>query len=221
MPSAELAEEAAWALAELAELEPMALVPACRRLLDRHAGCGPLWWLAAHVLTAADAAEAAVACAMALEDDPTPQVVESVLAGAGRVVRRGALSDVAGADAVVVQADALGTAADGGHAGAVVDAGAARLVASAAQLGVAVWLVAGVGCTLPPRLWRAVLDRLDERPAEATGMSTYGAAGPVVLGLDAVSQVIGPSGSEPVVVALRRPTCGEPAELLGNWQRLP
>ena len=46
-PPAVLAAEAAWALGDLALHEETAVLPACRRLLDRHPGCGPLWWVAA------------------------------------------------------------------------------------------------------------------------------------------------------------------------------
>jgi len=43
-----LAQEAAAALAGCAE-DPRALVMACRRLLERQATAGPVWWLAARV----------------------------------------------------------------------------------------------------------------------------------------------------------------------------
>ena len=52
-----LAAEAAWTLAELAEAEPAALLTACRRLLERHPDCGPLWWTAARLVSADDALE--------------------------------------------------------------------------------------------------------------------------------------------------------------------
>ncbi len=46
-----VARQAASALAGIAG-EPAAVVTACRRLIDRQPSCGPLWWLAARVLTA-------------------------------------------------------------------------------------------------------------------------------------------------------------------------
>jgi hypothetical protein len=35
-------------------LDPSGLVVACRRIVERHPTCGPLWWLCAELLTAAD-----------------------------------------------------------------------------------------------------------------------------------------------------------------------
>lgn len=48
-----LTREAANALLGFSD-DPAGLVTACRRLIDRHAGCGPLWWLAARALCAGD-----------------------------------------------------------------------------------------------------------------------------------------------------------------------
>ncbi|MGH9295606.1 MAG: hypothetical protein ACRD0B_09770, partial [Acidimicrobiales bacterium] len=50
-----IAIEAAWTLAELATIEPSALVTACRRLIEHHPECGPLWWVSAHLVVADDA----------------------------------------------------------------------------------------------------------------------------------------------------------------------
>lgn len=55
-PSA-LVSEAAAALAGFGD-DPVGMVTACRRLVDRHPSVGPLWWLAARVLTAGEMAEA-------------------------------------------------------------------------------------------------------------------------------------------------------------------
>ncbi|MDP9070512.1 MAG: hypothetical protein M3N68_04370 [Actinomycetota bacterium] len=55
-PSA-LVREAAGALAGFGH-DPVGLVTACRRLVDRHPAVGPVWWLAARVLTAGETAEA-------------------------------------------------------------------------------------------------------------------------------------------------------------------
>lgn len=51
--------------------DPSGLVTACKRILERHPTVGPLWWLAAHVLTAADPDEAAWRCVEQISDDPT------------------------------------------------------------------------------------------------------------------------------------------------------
>jgi len=52
-PAELLVRETAGALAALG-FDPPGLVTACRRILDRHPVSGPLWWLAARVLTASD-----------------------------------------------------------------------------------------------------------------------------------------------------------------------
>lgn len=39
-------------------LDPAGLVVACRRIVERHPTCGPLWWLCARLLTAPDPARA-------------------------------------------------------------------------------------------------------------------------------------------------------------------
>jgi hypothetical protein len=71
-PAASLASEAAWTLGELAEAEPTALLTACRRLLDRHPACGPLWWVSARLAAADDPVEVARAAADELCSDTTP-----------------------------------------------------------------------------------------------------------------------------------------------------
>jgi len=72
-----LARDAASALATFAA-EPAALVTACRRLVDRQPTCGPVWWVAARVLAAADPAREAWQAGHDLATDATV----SVLAGA-------------------------------------------------------------------------------------------------------------------------------------------
>jgi hypothetical protein len=64
LPHTELASEAAAALAALGG-DPRGMVPACRRLLDRHPEVGPLWWTCARMLAADDP----VAEAQAIQDD--------------------------------------------------------------------------------------------------------------------------------------------------------
>ena len=49
-----LVRETATALAGVVADEPVGVVPASRRLVDRHLTTGPMWWLVARVLTAAD-----------------------------------------------------------------------------------------------------------------------------------------------------------------------
>lgn len=71
-PAASLASEAAWTLGELAQQEPTALLTACRRLLDRHPACGPLWWVSARLAAADDPVEVARRAAAELCSDTTP-----------------------------------------------------------------------------------------------------------------------------------------------------
>lgn len=74
-----LAREAAEALAEAAEIEPAGTLPACRRLVERHPECGPVWWLSARVLAAGDPPSAARQAALELEDDRTARVLAAAL----------------------------------------------------------------------------------------------------------------------------------------------
>jgi hypothetical protein len=74
-----LAREAATALAEIAEADPAGLVPACRRLVERHLTSGPVWWVSARVLSAADPAEAALSAAVDLEEDQTDRHLAALL----------------------------------------------------------------------------------------------------------------------------------------------
>lgn len=76
--------EAAGALRGLGN-DPAGLVVACRRLVEKHPTCGPLWWLCAHIVTAAE--PYAVACRLAgeLQADTTPEVLAGVLPAEARV----------------------------------------------------------------------------------------------------------------------------------------
>jgi hypothetical protein len=65
-----LAIEAADALAGFAS-EPASLVVACRRVLAHHRSCGPLWWVCARILAAADPFTGAREATRLLESDRT------------------------------------------------------------------------------------------------------------------------------------------------------
>ncbi len=82
--AASLAVEAAEALADLAR-EPRALVPACRRLLEFHPSAGPLWWVCAEILAAADPAAAARRSARLLVEDPSAEELAGELPGGARI----------------------------------------------------------------------------------------------------------------------------------------
>jgi hypothetical protein len=74
-----VAREAAYALGQVAETDQPGLVPACRRLIDRHVTSGPLWWLSARVLADPDPSSAARLAAEELDDDVTDRVLARAL----------------------------------------------------------------------------------------------------------------------------------------------
>jgi hypothetical protein len=197
-----LAAEAAWALADLAVREGPAVLPACRRLLDRHPGCGPMWWVAARILTAGDPVDEGERCGDALESDETDELLDEAVPAGARVVRRGGVGEVASADIVVVQVDAIGPG------GMVVDGDVLGLLEAARVVEVPVWVEAGVGRILPPRLWGALSAKVAATPASHSG---------VVVGLTGVERVAGPSGVQSLRLALAGTDCPEPPELLAPW----
>jgi hypothetical protein len=79
-----LVQESVGALAGLGD-DPGSLLLSVRRLLSRHPACGPLWALAATMLTSPDAARDGWALASRLEDDPTPRELAKALPDDGRV----------------------------------------------------------------------------------------------------------------------------------------
>lgn len=76
--------EAAAALAGLGD-DPGGLVLSCKRLVERHPTSGPLWWLCARLLGAADARAEAWRCADAVSEDTTPAHLAAVLPEGGVV----------------------------------------------------------------------------------------------------------------------------------------
>ena len=92
-----VAREAAMALAEVAEVDPVGIVPACRRLVERHLTSGPVWWMAARVLSAADPSDAAVRAAVELEADRTERHLAAALPDSATVVVIGWPEATAGA----------------------------------------------------------------------------------------------------------------------------
>lgn len=108
-------------------------------------------------------------------------------AALGKVTRRASL--------VLLEAHALGPD------GAVCAPGSAAVVEAARAAGNPVWLVAGVGRTLPRPLFDALLARIDERVAER-------------LPLDAFDEVAGPGGLVATRLAAGRARCPVASELL-------
>jgi hypothetical protein len=197
-----LASEAAWALGDLALHEEAALVPACRRLLDRHPGCGPLWWVAARVLTAGDPVDEAERCADALDTDPTAELLEEELSAVTRSVRHGGVGDVAGAEVVVIEVEAIGPG------GMVVDPDDAGLIEAARSVEVPLWVQAGVGRVMPGGIWEAMARRVGASHIRRTG---------AVVTLDGVDRVAGADGLQTLPTALAGGGCPEPAALLARW----
>lgn len=74
-----LAVEAALTISELAAEDPAAVVTACRRLIESHVTSGPLWWVAATLLSAPDAHEVGSKLADELLEDPTADLLASLL----------------------------------------------------------------------------------------------------------------------------------------------
>ncbi|MGH9139217.1 MAG: hypothetical protein ACRD0G_19585 [Acidimicrobiales bacterium] len=84
-PQGALVRETAAALGSLG-FDPAGLVTACRRVLDRHPASGPLWWLAARMLTAVDAPDdEGWRCAADLANDPTARELAHALPEAATV----------------------------------------------------------------------------------------------------------------------------------------
>lgn len=69
-PPDDVVREAAASLAGFAD-DPVSLVTACRRLIDRHPANGAIWWLCARTLLAADPADEAWRCHSEFHADPT------------------------------------------------------------------------------------------------------------------------------------------------------
>jgi hypothetical protein len=74
-----VAAEAADALVEMARIQPAGLVPACRRLIERHVAAGPVWWLSARMLRDEDPVAAGRRAAAELQDDPTARHLADAL----------------------------------------------------------------------------------------------------------------------------------------------
>ncbi len=81
----DLVSEAAHALGSFAG-DPAGVVPAARRLVARHPGVGPLWWMCSRVLVAADPAEEGWRTSMEIEGDDTAAILAAALPDEARVL---------------------------------------------------------------------------------------------------------------------------------------
>lgn len=143
--AARMVGETATALGSLGN-DPAMLVVAVRRILERHAAVGPMWWMCAHLLVAGDVYERAWDLADELADDPTADRVADELA---RVE--------AGDEPTVV---VLAAGSPDVQLVPPKQAAAARVAAAA---GDPVWLVTPVGTCLPTRYVQAVAAAAGER----------------------------------------------------------
>jgi hypothetical protein len=241
-----LAREAAAALAGCAD-DPRALVLACRRLVERQPASGPLWWLAARVVAAADAGTEAWMSAELLREDMTPAVVAASLPedavltvlgwpeqvtetlrrrGDARVLVVDVLGDGsplvaalgrAGSDASLVPEAGIGAAVAAStlvllDASAVGPGGFLAVTGSHAAAAVAyteqipVWVVAGVGRTLPNRLWGALVDRV-------TALGDPWDSDWEIVPLGLATAVVGPDGPLSPSDALELVDCPDAPEL--------
>ncbi len=248
-PQQLLVEETAAALTSFG-FDPQGLVTACRRMIARQPGSGPLVWLAARMLTAADPRDEAQAAVGEMEADTTgdrlcralpadatvcvlgwPDIIDGALLargdlevlvvdvmgeGSGLVQRlwradveatdvplSGLGAAVAEADLVVLEAAAVGPT------DALALPGSRAAAAVARHAGTPVWLVAGVGRHLPPRMWDGVCARtLTDEPWDRDSE---------VLPLGLVTHLVGPDGPESVADGRQRVDCPIVPELFGTW----
>lgn len=75
----ELVAETASALRHLGA-DPANLLLTCRRIVEKHPACGPLWWLCAELLTALEPRDTIRRCVDRVRDDATPSHLAGHLA---------------------------------------------------------------------------------------------------------------------------------------------
>ena len=229
-----LVREAAYALADFA-YDPMELLTACKRLVERRPACGPLVWVCARILSGSDPVAEAYDCVAALQRDRTvaelagqiPSEASVLAVGLSEAIREAALLrpdldlmvvEPSGAgdpsvcrsdrtvDLVILEADVVG---DGE---ALLRSGTCEAALAAKQReGTPVWLVAGLGRVLLDQMWTGARD-LALRDQEDRG----GFVGLEVVSLDCVDIVVGPSGPHPVSELRFRRECPIVPELVSD-----
>lgn len=160
------------------------LVVACRRLLERHPACGPLWWVTATALTSADPAVGLLHTLGALDDDPTADLLDLE----------------ASLDPGAVPVDAWAAGRDG------ILASTSAAHAAAEALAAAQPVLVGVGALrlLAPAVWQAAVERLDALPRPPA----------MVVAWTDASRVIGPGGPTTPEGVLSGVACPVARELL-------
>jgi hypothetical protein len=127
-------------------------------------------------------------------------------------VRSGGIAEVASAEVVLVEVNAIG------ESEMLVPASRSSLLRAAEVAGTPLWVESGVGRFLPPKLWGALLDRLGTKTRSGHGVVESSAD--VVESLDRVELVIGPEGAGPVADPgswADEDRCPEPPELTSGW----
>jgi len=145
--AARMVGETATALGSLGN-DPATLVLAVRRILERHASVGPMWWMCAHLLVAADVYDRAWDLADEVADDPTADVLDTALTGIDRAEVAIVVLAAGSPDRLLVSPKM----------------GAEARVAAAAEQ--PVWLVTPVGTCLPTRYVEAVAEAAGPRLVE-------------------------------------------------------
>lgn len=209
-----LACEAAYALADFA-YDPMELLTACKRLVERRPACGPLVWVCARILSGSDPVTEAYDCVAALRRDRTAEELTNLIPSEASVMVVG-LSEASreaaqwrpdvdvtvdaplhpqdhpvawldrSVDLVILEADVV---SDGE---ALLREGANTAAEAAQQMKIPVWLVAGLGRVLLDQMWLGARDL-----AVRAGRERRGYREAEVVSLDCVDTVVGPSGPHP------------------------
>ncbi len=170
-----LVEEAADALGFFAN-EQRALITACRQLLSRQPGVGPLWWLCNRLVLASNPR---VEARLVLED-----------CWQFSAMQHRETAELNTEIGVVIHTDAAGTdepvMAGGPDVSrqSLVSSDTIRQIDEAETAGLTVWLVMGPGVWLPTLVWKEVKARCHADPRNDL----------VVLDLDRVDGVLRPDG---------------------------
>lgn len=202
---------AEWLIPESAEaLEGLigdrnALVMGCRKLLEHHAVCGPMWWLCGQVLTARDPRRALDRLVEVFLDDPTSLHLSLALADV----------DGDGPDAPRIVEASLAAA---GGVVPVQPFDPRDFATTSAGVSGAVWVVAPLGTVVPDEIFAAVTRSPDATdPEVTTHQLTVRRPRPVeVLAVEAIDLVIRPDGIAGATVLGTSPDVAFVPELLAR-----
>lgn len=200
--------------------DPAGLLVACRRLVAHHPDTAPLWWLAARVLSTDDPTREAAVCAGELELDPTtrrlldalpfPSGAPIELIGGSETLSR-ALRERPDLEVLDPPLSPTGPG-EASHRVAEVLACDGTRVALVSHEAMALdrdppapntWLVVRLARHLPGTLFDALVRA-----------SLHGGTGVSVLPLSVADAVVGARSVGSPELALGRPRCGAPPELL-------